>query len=266
MALVKNKTTNLLPMVYRILLLFAFILMSFGKIGQTNSTAKKVAFSAIQPQVIDTTKTQLLAENKKETFSVKCRAFYDAIETAHFSLPQFESFSKAFQGYEQLKKQGKIKNEILTIVDFSLSSNVDRMWVIDMNTQEVLLQTLVAHGMKSGDEFATSFSNTSESHQSSLGFYLTGEEYQGKHGKSLRLDGIEYGINSNARERAVVIHGADYVSKDFIKNNKRLGRSYGCPAVSYEVSDKLINLIKNKSVLFIYHPSRSYVVKSKLVS
>ena len=118
----------------------------------------------------------------------------------------------------------------------------------------------------SGFDFADNFSNQAESYKSSLGFYLTGEVYQGKHGMSLRLDGMEYGINDNARDRAVVIHGADYASKAFVKANGRLGRSQGCPAVPYAVHKELISTIKNKSVLFIYHPSRNYVAKSKLVS
>ena len=183
-----------------------------------------------------------------------------------FSLPTFESFLAAFEGYEQLKQQGKIENEILTIVDFSLSSTQERMWVIDMKTQKVILKSLVSHGRNSGSEFATDFSNTSESFKSSLGFYVTGETYIGKHGLSLRLDGMEYGINDNARNRAVVVHGADYVSKSFIKNTGRLGRSQGCPAVPYEVHKELIQTIKGKSCIFIYHPSRNYVAKSKLVS
>lgn len=135
-----------------------------------------------------------------------------------------------------------------------------------MLNRKVVLQSLVAHGRNSGKEFASKFSNKSESFQSSLGFYATGEVYQGKHGLSLRLDGLEYGINDNARYRAVVIHGADYVSEKFAKTQGRLGRSLGCPAVPYAVNEEFINIIKGKSCLFIYHPSRVYVSKSKLVS
>ena len=120
--------------------------------------------------------------------------------------------------------------------------------------------------MKSGGEYATSFSNSQNSNKSSLGFYATGEVYQGKHGLSLRLDGLEHGINDNARNRAVVVHGADYVSEKFSKTQGRLGRSLGCPAVPYAIHEEFINIIKDKSCLFIYHPSRVYVSKSKLVS
>jgi hypothetical protein len=193
-------------------------------------------------------------------------SLYNNLNTNNFKLPQLESFTKALEGFYQLKQKGLIQNDILTLVDFSLSANSKRMWVIDMATNTVLYNTLVAHGRNSGEEFATQFSNKSESYQSSLGFYLTGETYQGKHGLSLRLDGLERGINDKARERAVVIHGADYVSEKFIKQNKRLGRSQGCPALPMELNQEIIKTIKDKSCLLIYHPSRSYKVASKLIS
>lgn len=243
-------------MIYRILPLILFCIFSFKPLNTTENTKNEVK----------STDPKLIAANAKATFEAKSKSFYTVIDANGFSLPTFQSFLAAFEGYEQLKQQGKIENEILTIVDFSLSSTQERMWVIDMKTQKVILKSLVAHGRNSGFEFATDFSNTNESFKSSLGFYLTGEEYNGKHGLSLRLDGMEYGINDNARNRAVVIHGADYVSESFIKNTGRLGRSQGCPAVPYEVHKELIQTIKGKSCIFIYHPSRNYVAKSKLVS
>ena len=196
----------------------------------------------------------------------KVTSAYNSLETNNFKLPNLESFSRAFEGYQLLKSKGMIKKDILTIIDFSLSSKEKRLWIIDMNTHEILLNTLVAHGKNSGDNYAVNFSNKNESYKSSLGFFATGEVYTGKHGLSLKLDGLEKGINDNARKRAVVIHGADYVSKTFIRNHKRLGRSQGCPAVPVELSKKIIQTIKNKSCLFIYHPSRSYVNNSKLIS
>ena len=248
-------------MIYKFLPLVLFSLMSFEPISLQNEIVNKTT-------LVDNVSTdpKLLAEKAKAELDAKCKSFYECLDFTKFSLPQFESFSKAFEGYEQLKLQGKIENEVLTIVDFSLSSKEERMWVIDMKTKEVIFQSLVAHGRNSGFEFADNFSNQSESYKSSLGFYLTGEEYQGKHGTSLRLDGMEFGINNNARDRAVVIHGADYVTKDFVKTHGRLGRSQGCPAVPYAIHKELIATIKNKSVLFIYHPSRNYLAKSKLVS
>ena len=181
---------------------------------------------------------------------------YHSLNSNNFNLPSMASFEQAFEGFERLKEKGLVEKDILTIVDFSLSSNQKRLWVIDMTTHTVLFHSLVAHGRNTGNEFATKFSNKSESNQSSLGFYATGEIYTGKHGKSLRLDGLEKGVNDNARNRAVVIHGADYVSESFIRNHSRLGRSLGCPALPVELNAKIIEVIKEKSCLFIYHPSR----------
>jgi hypothetical protein len=243
---------------YRLLTLFAlsFLFLNFTVVS--DSTGVEDENKGTDPK--------LLAAKLKLSLEVKCKSFYEDIESNKYSLPNFESFLKAFEGYNSLKEQGVIEKEYLTIVDFSLSANEERMWVIDMTTKEVVLRSLVAHGRNSGDVFANDFSNKSESYQSSLGFYATGETYIGKHGLSLRLDGLEYGINDKARDRAVVIHGAEYVSEDFIKSNGRLGRSLGCPAVPNEISAELIELIKDKSCLFIYHPSRSYIRKSKLAS
>ncbi|WP_366933110.1 murein L,D-transpeptidase catalytic domain family protein [Flavobacterium sp.] len=207
-----------------------------------------------------------MVKNEADNIKEKSELLYCDIQTEGFSLPELEIFTKAFEGYTALEAQGKIKNNILTIIDFSLSSTKDRMWVIDMVNKKVILQTLVSHGIKSGKEFAKSFSNQNESNKSSLGFYLTGETYIGKHGISLKLDGLEFGLNDKARERAVVIHGAEYVSKKLANKQGYLGRSQGCPAVATAIAPKLIQTIKNKSVLFIYHPTRMYVNKSKLVS
>ncbi|GEC73359.1 hypothetical protein FFL01_28980 [Flavobacterium flevense] len=191
---------------------------------------------------------------------------YNNLDSANFSLPNLESFKEALVGFNKLKEQGKVSKNIITLIDFSLSANTKRLWVIDLDTRTVLLHSLVAHGRNTGQEYANSFSNAAESYKSSLGFYLTAEVYNGKHGKSLRLDGIEKGINDNARNRAVVVHGANYVSNSFIQNNKRLGRSLGCPAVPVEITNKLIETIQNKTCLFIYYPSKSYKELSHLVS
>jgi len=191
---------------------------------------------------------------------------YNKLHSANYNLPKLESFKKALEGFYKLKTQGVVSKNIITLIDFSLSANTKRLWVIDLDTDTILYNSLVAHGRNTGEEYANSFSNAPESYKSSLGFYVTGEVYNGKHGKSLKLDGLEKGINDNARERAVVVHGADYVSDSFIRNNKRLGRSLGCPAVPLEITDELIRTIKDKSCLFIYYPSESYKNLSKLVS
>lgn len=176
-------------------------------------------------------------------------------ESAHLqgSGLELDVFSKAVTGFMNLKATNKLPqtSSILTVVDLTKSSHAKRMWIIDMLNNELLINTWVSHGHGSGDDMATSFSNKIDSHQSSLGFYITDDVYQGKNGRSLRLDGMDAGFNSNARERAIVVHGADYVGENAIDQIGRLGRSYGCPAVPPEVSDKVIDLIKNKTVMFI---------------
>jgi hypothetical protein len=161
-------------------------------------------------------------------------------------------------GFFNLKSAYNIKKNILTIIDFTLSSKNKRMWIIDLNEMKVLYTSLVAHGRNSGDEFATKFSNSPESYQSSLGFYLTGSTYVGTHGLSLFLDGIEPGINNNARSRAIVMHGADYVSENFIRRFGYLGRSFGCPSIPMEGHEEIIRLLSDRSCLYIYYPDSKY--------
>jgi hypothetical protein len=210
--------------------------------------------------------TKIIASVVKSNFDAKVEMVYSSLQSNHCELPKLESFTEALKGFYILKEKGLIKKDILTLVDFSLSSNVKRLWVIDLATNIVLFQSLVAHGRNTGEEFANNFSNSAESFKSSLGFYATGEVYSGKHGLSLKLDGLEKGLNDNARKRAVVIHGAEYVSDSFIKGNKRLGRSQGCPAVPVELAAEIISIIKDKSCLYIYHPSINRAIESKLIS
>ncbi|MFC6268380.1 murein L,D-transpeptidase catalytic domain family protein [Frigoriflavimonas asaccharolytica] len=174
-------------------------------------------------------------------------------------------FYKAFLGFENLKKAGELdgNSHLLTICDFSLSSNVKRLWVIDVHEGKVVFNSLVAHGKNTGEEFAEKFSNTESSLQSSLGFYITESTYDGSNGYSLKLLGMDDGYNDKALERAIVMHGADYVSENFIKNEKRLGRSWGCPAVPKELAEPIINTIKGKNCLFIYAPDQNYLANSK---
>ena len=153
----------------------------------------------------------------------------------------------------------------MVVIDFSLPSNRKRLAVIDLKKKEILVYTYVAHGKNSGGLQATAFSNDNGSNKSSLGFYKTGQTYTGKHGYSLRLHGLEKGINDNAYSRAIVIHSADYVSEDFIKQNKRLGRSLGCPALPKELSTKVIGLIKDGHCVFIYAKDEAYFKKSKYI-
>lgn len=175
----------------------------------------------------------------------------------------FEAFDMAYRGFNTLiSTDKKINDSILSIIDFSQPSVQKRLYVIDIRNKIVCENTLVAHGMNSGSLYAESFSNDSKSHKSSLGFYLTDRTYEGKHGYSLKLKGIEKGINDNASMRAIVMHGAHYASDDFISKYQRLGRSYGCPALPYNKNREVINLIRNRSCLFIYSPNKTYLKSS----
>lgn len=173
-------------------------------------------------------------------------------------------FETAYRGYINLRSAGKLSSEkdILSIADYSLSSNVPRLWIIDLKNNKVLENTYVAHGQGTGEEFANAFSNTENSHQSSLGFYATGDTYIGEHGLSLYLHGMDNNFNSAAYKRSVVLHGAAYVSEGFIRANQRLGRSWGCPAVAQELAPEIINTIKEGTCLFIYHPTQKYLSSS----
>lgn len=173
----------------------------------------------------------------------------------------------AVSGYEKLKQAGQLINErYLTIADFSKPSSEKRLFIIDMQKMELVLNTLVAHGKNSGMLFAKSFSNKNNSYQSSLGFYITGDIYKGKHGMSLQLTGIESGINDKAKQRAIVLHGANYVSDDIIQQQGYIGRSLGCPAVPQNQVLDIIETIKGASLLYIYAPSNNYTKKSKIIS
>lgn len=176
-------------------------------------------------------------------------------------------FAYAMKGYEYLKGIHKVANTgFITIIDFSKPSSEKRLFVINTVTGNVVFKTLVAHGRNSGKEWANTFSNAASSFASSLGFYITSNVYQGKHGISLRLNGCEKGFNDNAYKRAVVMHGADYVSDDFIAQNGFLGRSHGCPAVPTAISKKIIDVIKDGSCLFIYAPSKKYLSLSTIIN
>ena len=240
-------------MIYKTFPLILFLLFSL----HSNKTNFPDSENSKKPDVVIAAKS---------TFDSKAEIVYKSLNANEFVLPNLESFKEALKGFYTLKEKGLVQKDILTLVDFSLSSNVKRLWVIDLATNTILYNSLVAHGRNTGDEFANSFSNSNKSFKSSLGFYATGEVYNGKHGMSLKLDGLEKGINNNARERGVVIHSAAYVSNSFIKSNKRLGRSLGCPAVPAESLNGIVNTIKNKSCLFIYHPSRSFKTISDLFS
>lgn len=192
---------------------------------------------------------------------------YKRIDFKGSSKPDYPVFRKALIGFLNIQRQQSDLNQqpVLTLIDFERPSNEKRMWVIDLAEAELLFNELVAHGRNSGDLYADSFSNQLNSLASSLGFYLTGEVYSGKYGRSLRLDGLEKNYNDRARERAVVLHGADYASEAFVETQGRLGRSYGCPAVPFENKDAIVSAIDARTVIFINGEDAMYEEKSSLL-
>jgi hypothetical protein len=192
-------------------------------------------------------------------FEQKLRATYNALGADQQGL-KYETFAKAMTGYLNLREAGRLAEDkqLLTVVDFDLPSTAKRLWVFDLATNQTKFNTLVAHGHNSGENEATNFSNTDASNMSSLGFYATSSEYTGKHGRSLRLEGLDEGFNTNAAARSVVMHGADYVSEDFIKQNGRLGRSLGCPALPMDLKDEIIEAVNGGTCLFINKSGAGY--------
>jgi len=179
----------------------------------------------------------------------------------------FEVFNYAIKGYEILLQKNLLNNtEIISIVDFTKPSTQQRLFILNLVSGKILFSTLVAHGKNTGLQYATEFSNKLSSFESSLGFYITMNTYNGSNGYSLKLKGCEKGFNDKALERNIVLHGAPYVSNKFIQQNGFLGRSYGCPAVPLEISDKIINTIKDGACLFIYHPTKKYLTQSVFIN
>ncbi|MBR8535575.1 murein L,D-transpeptidase catalytic domain family protein [Carboxylicivirga sediminis] len=178
----------------------------------------------------------------------------------------FEAFEIAYNGWLKLKDSVHFEKNIITLVDFSQPSTHKRFFLIDVDSKSVIYQNYVAHGKNSGMLNAEKFSNIANSNQSSLGFYKTGETYYGKHGLSLKLDGLEKGINDKARERHIVIHKADYAEESFIKKYGRLGRSFGCPAIPSANYQFVIDNIKEGTMLFIYHPKETYIKTSSILN
>ncbi|MBL7733373.1 MAG: murein L,D-transpeptidase catalytic domain family protein [Chitinophagaceae bacterium] len=178
-----------------------------------------------------------------------------------------QAFDYAWKGYQHLLNKNLLAHtRYLTICDMSQSSSRKRLYIIDAVNGRLITNTYVAHGKNSGGEFATKFSNTPESLQSSLGFYITRQTYTGEHGLSLRISGVEPGFNDNAMARSIVIHGAAYVDDARAKAGIFMGRSFGCPAVPQRESEKIIQTIKNGTCLFIYHPGGNYLAHSKILN
>ncbi len=205
------------------------------------------------------------ANNGEKLPAANKASVYDSLKLNLSGLSR-KAFDYALKGFASLRSMGKLNNDsIISIIDFSLSSGQKRLFVIDIKNYEVLYNTYVAHGRNSGTEYAKKFSNKPESYKSSLGFYVTGDTYNGEHGYSLRLEGEEKGINDNAYSRAIVMHSADYVNENYIKSKGYIGRSLGCPALPEKVYKPVIEKIKNGSCLFLYSPNDYYLSHSRFL-
>lgn len=193
-------------------------------------------------------------------------AIYSSAKLLEAGLSE-EAFAYAWKGYQKLLSNNHLtRATYLTICDFSQSSSKKRLYIIDVINQKLITNTYVAHGKNSGNEFATRFSNTPESLQSSLGFYVTASTYIGAHGLSLRINGVDKGYNDKAFARTIVIHGAAYVDPARAKAGVFMGRSFGCPAVPQKESTQIITTIKDGTCLFIYHPGKTYLTGSKILN
>ncbi len=191
---------------------------------------------------------------------------YDSLKLNVLGLSH-SAFDNAVKGFSYLKSKGKVLNtNVISIVDFTKPSSEKRLFIIDLENQKILFNTYVAHGQNSGKAFANRFSNKPESFESSLGFYVTSNTYIGKNGYSMRLNGLEDGINDRADSRAIVMHGAPYVSEGFIRAKGYLGRSWGCPAVPEKMNKPIIEKIKNGTCLFIYSEDKNYLNFSKILN
>ena len=205
-------------------------------------------------------------KSSSEAFYEEVDSLYNQIDLKELGLSQ-KAFEYAYKGYKYLLKRHLIINsEVISICDFSQSSRNKRLYVVDLEQKKILINTYVAHGRKSGGEYARSFSNSLNSHKSSLGFYVTERTYYGDHGLALKIRGLERGFNDKAGRRNIVIHGSEYVGPDFISMNKFNGRSFGCPAVPESDISNLIETIKNGSCLFLYYPTKKYIAHSKILN
>ena len=228
----------------------AILLITIGTLSFRNTTLKNDA--DLSGKVSTSSADKKEGKSAQEVFNEQALSVYNAAGLAASGL-DYEVFLRGLMGYHNLKALHRMDSTkaVLSVVDLNLPSTVKRLWVIDLNAQKLLFNTLVAHGRGSGEKKAEKFSNTPSSNQSSVGFYTTAEVYKGKHGRSLRLDGLDAELNSKARERAIVVHGAEYVSQHVIDATGRLGRSQGCPALPMDVFSEVIDNIKGHTLLFI---------------
>ena len=201
---------------------------------------------------------------KKAELNIK--ELYNELNAAQYDL-SFTAFRYAYIGYQTMKKQHRLNNkELFSIIDFTKDCNSKRFYTIDLEKMKIVYYTYVAHGKKSGERMATSFSDAVESNKSSIGFYITGNTYHGGNGYSLMLHGDEKGYNSNLAKRSVVVHTADYANEDYIARNGRMGRSLGCPALPENIYKQVIETIKEKTMIFAYYNDAKYLKTSKYLN
>jgi len=220
----------------------------------------KSPFSEVTPVAVSAENSVVPAKPSANAVSV-----YDDLQLNQLGLSRY-AFDYAMKGYNYLLSSGKLTNDqIISIVDFSQTSSKKRLYIIDLKNKKLLFNTYVSHGRNSGREMANEFSNEPESNKSSLGFYVTGDTYMGKHGFSMRLFGEEKGINDNANSRAIVMHSAAYVSENAIRMQGFVGRSLGCPALPENLYKPIIEKIKKGSCLFLYSPDKYYATHSDIL-
>ena len=241
---------------------FIFVLHLPFVFAKTNPLAKPLKITGnTKPVVFSGNNFSVSVPDSIIKFTV-----YDSLRLGSLGLGR-QVFDYALKGFNFMKETGKLANEsIISIVDFSKPSSEKRLFIIDLKNYKVLFNTYVAHGMQSGKEFANQFSNAPESNKSSLGFYETLDTYVGSNGYSLRLQGIERGINDNANRRDIVIHGADYVDEKLVRSQGYIGRSWGCPALPQRLTKSIIDKIKNGTCLFIFSPQKKYLAGSKILN
>ena len=239
---------------------FVFCSLSFlCLIGATKLYGQQS--QAISPRVSNIVLDSLLSPH--ENFEYAIKRIYKDIQGREHNL-DFKAFRYAYIGYQNLKLQHKLNDKrLLSIIDFNKDSGKKRFYTIDLDSRQILYYTYVAHGKKTGTSSSSYFSNESESHKSSLGFYVTGKTYNGDAGFSLKLYGNEPNYNSNAYKRGIVIHTADYMNEDYLKKNGRYGRSLGCPVLPTHIYKEVIETIKEGTMVFAYYNNKRYLSSSK---
>ena len=206
------------------------------------------------------------AAARAAAFAAEVSVMYEEINLKEVGLTK-KAFEYALKGYYYMVEHHWLsKTNLLSICDLSQSSRNKRLYVLDLEQKTVLVNTYVAHGRNSGMEYAQSFSNNPSSHKTSLGFYVTQDTYNGANGLSLKIRGMEKGFNDRASGRNIVMHGSEYVGPDYLEMNGVSGRSYGCPAIPADESQEIIDLIKEGTCLFIYHPTKKYISRSKILN